>query len=145
MTLRASALDRRSFLKKSAIGTTGLWIGFYLPGAMKTVAAETAGPGTVAAINAWIHIGTNNLVTILIDKSEMGQGILTGLAMLAAEELDCDWKTIRTELPPADKAYINPQFGVQGTGASSATRTAWIPLRKAGAAARMMLLETAAQ
>lgn len=145
MTLRASVLDRRSFLKKGAIGATGLFIGFHLPGAMKTVAAETAGPGTVAAINAWIHIGTNDQVTILIDKSEMGQGILTGLAMLAAEELECDWQKIRTEFAPADKAYFNPQFGTQGTGASSATRTSWEPLRKAGAAARMMLLQAAAQ
>jgi isoquinoline 1-oxidoreductase beta subunit len=75
----------------------------------------------------------------------MGQSILTGLTMIAAEELDCDWKKVRTEFAPADKAYINPWFGVQGTGASSATRTSWDPLRKAGASARMMLIEAAAQ
>src|SRR5258706_4490349 len=65
--------------------------------------------------------------------------------MLAAEELNCVGKSARRDCAPADKAYVNPQFGVQGTGGSSATRTSWEPLRKAGAAARMMLLEAAAQ
>src|SRR5258708_31048771 len=65
--------------------------------------------------------------------------------MAGGEEMECDWKNARTEFAPADKAYVNPQFGVQGTGGSSATRTSWEPLRKAGAAARMMLLEAAAQ
>jgi isoquinoline 1-oxidoreductase beta subunit len=144
MTSSTKPLNRRSFLKTSSIGATGLLIGFHFP--KRHAAQTTASPDPHAPVplNAWVHIGTNNVVTILIDKSEMGQGILTGLAMLAAEELGCDWKTIRTEFAPADQAYINPQFGVQGTGASSATRTSWIPLRKAGAAARMMLLETAA-
>ena len=145
MTSRTRPINRRNFLKTSATGGTGLLIGFHFPKRRPAQTPASLDPATPMPLNAWVHIGTNNLVTILIDKSEMGQGILTGLAMLAAEELDCDWKTIRTEFAPADKAYINPQFGVQGTGASSATRTSWIPLRKAGAAARMMLLETAAQ
>jgi isoquinoline 1-oxidoreductase subunit beta len=145
MTTRTRPINRRNFLKTSATGGAGLLIGFHFPKRRPAQTPASLDPATPIPLNAWVHIGTNNLVTILIDKSEMGQGILTGLAMLAAEELDCDWKTIRTEFAPADKAYINPQFGVQGTGASSATRTSWIPLRKAGAAARMMLLETAAQ
>ena len=128
-----------------AAGATGLLIGFYLPECVEALAAAPAAPEAAVALNAWIHVGTDDLVTILIDKSEMGQSILTGLAMLAAEELECDWKKVRTEFAPADKAYVNPQFGVQGTGGSSATRTSWEPLRRAGAAARMMLLEAAAQ
>ncbi len=128
-----------------AAGGTGLLIGFYLPECVEALAAAPAAPEAAVALNAWIHVGTDDLVTILIDKSEMGQSILTGLAMLAAEELECDWKKVRTEFAPADKAYVNPQFGVQGTGGSSATRTSWEPLRRAGAAARMMLLEAAAQ
>jgi len=138
-------VDRRSFLKMGAAGATGLLIGFYLPECVEALAAAPAAPEAAVALNAWIHVGTDDLVTILIDKSEMGQSILTGLAMLAAEELECDWKKVRTEFAPADKAYVNPQFGVQGTGGSSATRTSWEPLRRAGAAARMMLLEAAAQ
>jgi isoquinoline 1-oxidoreductase subunit beta len=142
MSSSAYVVDRRGFLKMGAAGATGLLIGFYLPESVEALAAE---PESAIALNAWIHVGTNDIVTILIDKSEMGQSILTGLAMLAAEELECDWKNVRTEFAPADKAYVNPQFGVQGTGGSSATRTSWEPLRKAGAAARMMLLEAAAQ
>src|SRR6266852_8138417 len=128
-----------------AAGATGLLIGFYLSECVEAFAAAPAAPEAAVALNAWIHVGTDDLVTILIDKSEMGQSILTGLAMLAAEELECDWKKVRTEFAPADKAYVNPQFEVQGTGGSSATRTSWEPLRRAGAAARMMLLEAAAQ
>ena len=145
MSLNACVVDRRGFLKMGAAGATGLLIGFYLPERVEVLAAAGAAPEAAVALNAWIHIGTDDLVTILIDKSEMGQSILTGLAMLAAEELECDWKKVRTEFAPADKVYFNPQFGVQGTGGSSATRTSWEPLRKAGAAARMMLLEAAAQ
>ena len=145
MSLSAYDVDRRSFLKMGAAGGTGLLIGFYLPECVEAFAAAPAAPEAAVALNAWIHVGTDDLVTILIDKSEMGQSILTGLAMLAAEELECDWKKVRTEFAPADKAYVNPQFGVQGTGGSSATRTSWEPLRRAGAAARMMLLEAAAQ
>jgi len=142
MSSSAYVVDRRGFLKMGAAGATGLLIGFYLPASVEALAAA---PESAIALNAWIHVGTDDIVTILIDKSEMGQSILTGLAMLAAEELECDWKNVRTEFAPADKAYVNPQFGVQGTGGSSATRTSWEPLRKAGAAARMMLLEAAAQ
>src|SRR5712692_4996987 len=146
MDVNAQSMDRRSFLKTGAAGAAGLLVGFYFHGDMESLAAA---PGAIldapVVLNAWIHVGTDDLVTILIDKSEMGQSILTGLAMIAADELDCDWKKVRTEFAPADKAYVNPWFGVQGTGASSATRTSWDPLRKAGAAARMMLLEAAAQ
>jgi isoquinoline 1-oxidoreductase beta subunit len=145
MSFSANVLDRRGFLKMGAAGVTGLLIGFYLPDGVEALATEPAAPEAAVALNAWIHVGTDDLVTILIDKSEMGQSILTGLSMLAAEELECDWNNVRTEFAPADKAYVNPQFGVQGTGGSSATRTSWEPLRKAGAAARMMLLEAAAQ
>ena len=108
----------------------------------RNVGASGAGP---IVFNAWIHVGTDDFVTILIDKSEMGQSILTGLAMIAADELDCDWEKVRTEFAPADKVYFNPRFGVQGTGGSSGTPTSWNPLRKASATARAMLLEAAAQ
>jgi len=142
MSFSEHVVNRRSFLKMGATGTTGLLIAFYFPGDLETMTAASEAP---VALNAWIHIGTNDLVTIYIDKSEMGQSILTGLAMIAADELDCDWKKVRTEFAPADKAYINPQFGVQGTGGSSGTPTSWGPLRKASATARALLLEAAAQ
>ncbi|MFY9530550.1 MAG: molybdopterin cofactor-binding domain-containing protein [Candidatus Acidiferrales bacterium] len=143
MTLATSKVNRRDFLKTGAAGAAGLVIGFYLPGRFETLAAPApAGP---FAPNAWIRVGTDDFVTLIIDKSEMGQGVVTSLSMLAAEELECDWKKIRTEFAPADKAYINPIFGLQGTGGSSTIRGSWTPLLKAGATAREMLIEAAAQ
>lgn len=145
MSLNARGMDRRSFLKTGASGATGLLVGFYFHGDLETLAAVEAKSGAPVVLNAWIHIGTDDLVTILIDKSEMGQSILTGLAMIAADELDCDWGKVRTEFAPADKVYFNPRFGVQGTGGSSGTPTSWNPLRKASATARAMLVTAAAQ
>src|SRR6202790_2216806 len=142
MSLNVQSMDRRNFLNTSAAGTAGLLIGFYFHGDVESLAAA---PDAPVVLNAWIHVGSDDLVTILIDKSEMGQSILTGLAMIAADELDCDWKNVRTEFAPADKVYFNPRFGVQGTGGSSGTPTSWNPLRKASATARAMLLQAAAQ
>ena len=138
-------MGRRRFLKTGMAGATGLMIGFYLPGRFEADAASPAGSTTPAALNAWMRIAPDDTVTILIDKSEMGQGILTALCMLAAEELECDWTKIRTEFAPAAKEYFNPAFGMQGTGGSSSVRSSWDPMRKAGAAAREMLVQAAAQ
>ena len=115
-------IDRRSFLKGGSLGATGLLIGFYLPALQQAHAADSvtpnsAAPGGRVTLNAWIHVSPDGTVAIFIDKSEMGQSILTGLAMIAADELECDWQKVRTEFAPADKVYFNPQFGAQGTGA----------------------------
>jgi len=136
-------IDRRGFLKTGAAGAAGLVVGFYLPGRLEVLAAPVA-MMPPASLNAWMLISTTDVVTIMIDKSEMGQGILTALCMIAAEELDCNWKTIHTEFAPAAKEYFNPAFGMQGTGGSSSVRSSWDPMRKAGAAARDMLLQAAA-
>jgi isoquinoline 1-oxidoreductase beta subunit len=140
-----TGIDRRNFLKTGVAGATGLVIGFNLPGRFAALLASPLGPAAPAALNAWMRIGTDDSVTIMIDKSEMGQGIQTALCMLAAEELECDWKKIRTEFAPAAKEYFNPAFGMQGTGGSSSVRSSWEPMRQAGAAAREMLVEAAAQ
>jgi isoquinoline 1-oxidoreductase subunit beta len=145
MSTASTGINRRNFLKTGVAGATGLVIGFYLPGRFEALAASPAGPASPAALNAWMRIGTDDSVTIMIDKSEMGQGIQTALCMIAAEELECDWKKIRTEFAPAAKEYFNPAFGMQGTGGSSSVRSSWDPMRKAGAAAREMLVEAAAQ
>lgn len=139
----AARLHRRDFLKTSAAGGVGLVLGLYLPGKYAAQAAESA-PAAAFAPNAWIRIAPDDSVTLVIDKSEMGQGILTALCMLAAEELECDWKKIRTEFAPAAKEYFNPVFGLQGTGGSTSVRGSWEPLTKAGAAAREMLIAAAA-
>ncbi len=139
----SNVMLRREFLKKSAAGGTALVIGFYLPGKFEALAAVP--PSEPVAANAWVRIAPDDTVTILIDKSEMGQGVVTSLAMLLAEELEFDWKKVKTEFAPAAPAYFNPLFGLQGTGGSTSVRSSWGPLTKAGAAARAMLIAAAAQ
>ncbi len=136
--------SRRDFLKTSAAGTTGLVIGFYLRGNSDAALAASPAAGPFAP-NAWIRVATDDTVTLLIGQSEMGQGVVTSLSMLLAEELEADWKKIRTEFAPADPAYNNPLIGMQATGGSTSVRGAWQPLRKAGAAARALLITAAAE
>jgi len=131
-------INRRGFLKAGAASTGGLLLGFYLPERHK-LAAQTA--ATDAKLNAFVHIGSDDSVTLLLHKSEMGQGVVTSLSQLLGEELECDWKKIRTEFAGVDMAY-GP---LQGTFGSMSIRTSWDPLRKAGASAREMLVQAAAQ
>src|SRR5258706_383086 len=138
--MSAAQINRREFLETAGVAGAGLVIGFHLP---------TAGRGPAAAAapfapNAWLRIGADESVLVVVDRSEMGQGVTTSLPMLLAEELEADWSKIRIESAPADKAYINPMFGMQGTGGSTSVRAAFTPLRKAGAAAREMLVGAAA-
>jgi isoquinoline 1-oxidoreductase beta subunit len=141
MSVITTGLDRRKFLKTSLAGATGLIVGFYLPGRHEVLAADME----AAAINAFIHIGSDNIITIVVSKSEMGQGVATSLPMLAAEELECDWRKIRFEFAPAARVYFDPAFGMQGTGGSTSIHSSWEPLRKAGATAREMLIAAAAE
>src|SRR5271163_2594710 len=103
-------LDRRGFLKASAATAGGLFIAFHLPESAKLEAATT--PGT--KLNAFIHVGSDDIVLFSIHKSEMGQGPMTSLSQLLAEELDCDWKQVRTEFAPVDPAY-GPLQGTFGS------------------------------
>lgn len=141
MSFVTTAVDRRNFLKTSLAGATGLIVGFYLPGRREVLAAET----TPTVLNAFVHVSPENVVTILISKSEMGQGVITSLSMLAAEELECDWKRIRWEFAPAATVYFDPAFHMQGTGGSQTIHSGWVPMRQAGATAREMLIAAAAQ
>jgi isoquinoline 1-oxidoreductase beta subunit len=137
---------RRDFLKGSAAATGALVIGFTLPAATRFADAATtaAGTGSAFAPNAFLRIAANGEVTVVSGFSEMGQGVHTGIASLVAEELDADWKNVRLEQAPVDKAYVNPVFGMQATGGSSSIRGSYLPMRKAGAAARQMLVSAAA-
>jgi isoquinoline 1-oxidoreductase beta subunit len=141
MTTRASQ-SRREFLYNASLAGAGLVIGFRLVRGPRGAAAASAAS---TALNAWLRIGTDESVLVLVDRSEMGQGVATSLPMLLAEELEADWSRITIEFAPAAKEYFNPLFGMQGTGGSTSTRAAWMPLRKAGAAAREMLVSAAAQ
>jgi isoquinoline 1-oxidoreductase subunit beta len=96
-------------------------------------------------INAFIRFGTDDTVTIIVNKSEMGQGVYTALPMLIVEELGCDLKQVRLEAAPVDPAYNHTEWGpLQGTGGSSSVRSEWIRFRRAGAVAREMLISAAA-
>jgi isoquinoline 1-oxidoreductase beta subunit len=138
----SSSLSRRDFLRASAVAGAGLTLAVTLPSC--TPAGEEVPAGPPWKANAWIRVGRDGSVTLSTDRSEMGQGVLTALPMLLAEELDVAWEKIRIEAAPADKAYINPDFGIQGTGGSSSVHAAWKPLREAGAKARAMLVSAAA-
>ena len=145
MTTNTST-TRRDFLKGSAAATGALVIGFTLPMTSRFGQAAAAASGTAAgfAPNAFLRIAPNGEVTVICGLSEMGQGVHMGIASLVAEELDADWKSVKLEQAPADKAYINPMFGMQATGGSTSIRGHYEPMRKAGAAAREMLVAAAA-
>ena len=127
-----SPLSRREFVGAGIAAGAGLVIGFYLPhgnGSRK----ESFSP------NAYLRIAPDNRVTIVVARSEMGQGIRTALPMILAEELEADWKQIEIE-----QAGASTLFGDQTTGGSASIRTTWDPMRKAGAIAREMLISAAA-
>src|SRR5579871_749857 len=132
-------LDRRGFLQVGASSAAGLLLGFYLPERSK-LDAQVSVPNA-ARLNAYIHIAPDDTITFMIHKVEMGQGTVTSLSQLLADELDCDWAKFRTEFPPVS----TPDFGFQGVVGSQSIRTGWDPLRKAGATAREMLVQAAAQ
>src|ERR1700758_4657549 len=139
-------LSRRAALQ----GLVGLVIGVHLPALARAQsgAARAFRPDSAAAAfapNAFIRIGTDDLVTVLIKHIEFGQGPFTGLATLVAEELDADWAQMRAEHAPSNPAlYKNFLLGMQGTGGSTAIANSFDQMRKAGATARAMLVQAAA-
>ena len=140
--LKHPAPSRRTLLKTGAAAGAALVIGFHIA-PRRAVAQAAAAPMP----NAFVRIGADNSVTVIAKHLEMGQGSYTGLATILAEELDADWSQVRVESAPADATrYNNLAFGpVQGTGGSSAIANSFEQLRKAGAAARAMLVSAAAR
>lgn len=137
--------SRRHFLKTSAVIGGGLVVAFVIPGAKRFASAAPAAAGASGfAPNAFLRVGNDDSITVLIAHSEMGQGIWTALPMLIAEELDADWSKVRVEHAPAAPAYAHAVFGMQMTGGSSSTWSEFERYRQAGAAARNMLLQAAA-
>jgi isoquinoline 1-oxidoreductase subunit beta len=127
---------RREFLTTVSATGAGLMIGFRMPRRLSATPREMAAD---SELNAWIHIGSDEQVTLFVNESEMGQGVLTSLPMILAEELDVEWSRVRSE-----HALADPRYGNQGTGGSSSVRGDYATLRKAGAAARQMLIAAAA-
>ncbi len=138
-----TTFTRRQFVVGSAAGGAGLAFGFALTGASQDALAITE-PAT-PEINAWVVIDPDDTVTIRIARSEMGQGTLTGLAQLVAEELDCDWSKVTTEYPtPGQSLARNRAWGSFSTGGSRGIRDSHQYVREGGAAAKLLLLEAAA-
>ena len=135
--LKIDLLNRRDVLR----GLGGLLVGFVLPSGRNARAQRYGAPLPVKP-NAYIHVDRDNVVTFVITKVEMGQGTITSLSQILADELDCDWNCVRTEFAPVDPSCYGPMQGVFG---STSIRTQWMPLRKAGATTRQMLMEAAAQ
>lgn len=137
------APSRRDFLKTGVLAGGGLVLGFHLSPRQMARGAEPS--GAVFAPNAFVRIAPDESVTVLVNHSEMGQGVYTALPMLLAEELDADWSQVRVEPAPVDPAYNHSVFGIQMVGGSSSVWSEWERLRQAGATARYLLVAAAAE
>jgi isoquinoline 1-oxidoreductase beta subunit len=133
--------NRRDFLKVSVAASGGLLIGFRFPGITQLASAQVS----AFMPNAFVRIGTDERITVIVNHSEMGQGVYTSLPMLLAEELDADWTKVGYESAPVDPKYNHPAFGMQITGGSSSVWSGLQQFRQAGAGARAMLIAAAAQ
>jgi isoquinoline 1-oxidoreductase beta subunit len=149
-------ISRREFLVRGASIGAGLTLAFYLPACSREQEQPEAGPGKAGGEspaessfepNAFVRIGSDDRVTVIIKHLEMGQGTYTGLATLLAEELDAAWSQVQVEGAPANAELYNNLFwgNVQGTGGSTAIANSFEQMRKAGAAARQMLVDAAAK
>jgi isoquinoline 1-oxidoreductase beta subunit len=133
------SLDRREFLKTSAVTGVALLIGFRLDAREADDLAQAQEKPVPNPFDAWVRIAPDNHVTLILGKSEMGQGVITSLPMILADELCVDWKQVSVEQAPT-----NPKVYDHGTGGSGSVAGSWLPLRRAGAAAREMLITAAA-
>ncbi|MDR7295204.1 isoquinoline 1-oxidoreductase beta subunit [Pelomonas aquatica] len=137
--MSAAVLNRRGFLHATSAAAGGLMVGFHVPGLAQTAAADTP------ELNAWVQVLPDDTVVIRIARSEMGQGTLTGLAQLVAEELECDWTRVKTEYPtPGQNLARNRAWGSMSTGGSRGVRESHEYVRKGGALARALLIQAAA-
>src|SRR5688500_9605223 len=136
--MSAPVVSRRAFIATAATVTGGLVLGFSLPGRL----ASAPGYAVPFEPNAFLRIDPDGMVTVMVQRPEMGQGIRTTIAMLVAEELEADWSRVRIE-----QADLDPKYGTdaQYAGGSNSTPESWYPLRQAGATARAMLVSAAAR
>ncbi|PTY06898.1 xanthine dehydrogenase family protein molybdopterin-binding subunit [Opitutaceae bacterium EW11] len=142
--MNTAPMDRRSFLRTTALAGGGLVLGFSLgrtAEAAEVVNAAQSSSGSTEFTNAYLRIGKDGSVTILAHKPEIGQGIRTSLPMIVAEELEVEWSSVKIVSAPLDQAV----YGWQGAGGSTSTPGSYHQLRQAGATARVLLIEAAAQ
>ncbi|MFW6027419.1 MAG: molybdopterin cofactor-binding domain-containing protein, partial [bacterium] len=141
-------VSRRTFLQVTALGSAGFLIGCGESGeeASGVTAVDGEDVTTSFNANAFVRVGSDDTITVIVKHLDMGQGVTTGLPTIVAEEMDADWSRMRFEFAPANaQKYANLIFGAQGTGGSTSVANSWMQLRKAGAAARAMLAGAAAR
>jgi isoquinoline 1-oxidoreductase subunit beta len=144
--VESPVFNRGDFIRGSSSLGAGLALGFTIPTVAR--AAEESNPARAFAPNAWVRIAPDDTVTVVVNKSEMGQGVATGLPTILADELDASRKQIRFEFAPAATEYVDAALGlgnVMVTGGSTSIADMWMPLRNAGATARAMLVAAAAK
>jgi isoquinoline 1-oxidoreductase beta subunit len=138
-------MQRRAFVTSGLTLSAGLAAGLTLPISLTGCSTDSRKPGPLQQLpfNAWLTVGSDDSISFLVDRSEMGQGVFTALPMLIAEELGVDLARIKLDFAPADARFTNDLLGGQVTGGSTSIRDAWTKLRTAGARAREMLVAAA--
>jgi isoquinoline 1-oxidoreductase beta subunit len=140
-------MSRRSFLQVTALAGAGFIVGCGAkqPGTAEPESPDEAPASKPSSLNAFVRVGSDNTITVMIKHLDKGQGVTTGLPTIVAEEMDAAWSQMRTAFAPSDaELYKNLFFGVQGTGGSTSIANSWQQLRIAASAARSMLVQAAA-
>jgi isoquinoline 1-oxidoreductase beta subunit len=135
-----TSIDRRTVLKASLLAGGGLALDILIPVPGLATGGEDAGAGSKTQLSAFVSVASDGTVTIVSKNPEIGQGVKTSLPMMVADELDCDWQQVRI----VQGDFEPKRYGDQSAGGSSATPDNWLPMRRAGAAARAMLIQAAA-
>src|SRR6476469_4359619 len=137
-------LNRRSFLRASAVATGGLLVSLYIDIPASAHEGNQAPPAKVYPPDAFVHVRPDGKIVIQVNRLEFGQGVQTSLPMILADELDADWSQVIAELAQAADVYKDPLIGVQWVGGSTAIANSFPQYRELGARARSMLVQTAA-
>src|ERR1700676_2796538 len=140
---RTAGVSRRDFLTTTAKTGAALIVGCFLVGRIGSIDAS-ATDTKQSALNAWVRIASDDSVTIVVSQAEMGQGIMTTLPAVLAEELGADWDRVQLEMSPTAQAYRNPRLHCKFTGNSESTMSFFDLMRQVGASAREMLVSAAA-